>query len=246
MIKLRIVLPLLAALTVSASGCSDDVEPGSLNVEYVLGNSKSCAELGIETVQAFLYQDDMPMFEGEDNCQTGTIEITGVDAGNYDLLVRAIDGEGFPALDNNGSPTAQRVVEIFEGGQAQPLVTLTAAPVELELRWQVDDGFGSCESAGIDKFRVQAFQTDGANLLLSTELPCTQIGGPGGYRPIEDPERTLNGSLFGEVGIQGLASDGSSLGDAATFEFEPPGDGRTIRLSIDCTVDGCFGTGDPD
>ena len=128
---------------------------------------------------------------------------------------------------------------------ADPAVKLSAAPAQLLLRW--DLGFGTCESAAIDAFLVTAWRQDGSELLLDLELPCSMSGeGVEQYRPVPDPSRQLSGDELGEVTIQAFDPSGVAVGDPAVFLFDTPGPGRPVKLSLECDLGGCEGTGQPD
>lgn len=231
----------------SALGCAPDKGPGSLVVTYVLGNNKTCAELGIEDLRAELVQgpvDAQTVLYSEDMPCASEAELTldALEPGIYSLVVNAYDSNGVATLDNLGQPAAERAVEIFEAAQDSIESELTSRPAQLEVAWRLGvGGFGNCDSEGIDRLRITAFQVDGSSVLLDTELDCELTSdGDSGYRLVPDPNRDLNGVQFGEVGIQPLDAAGASVGTAATFMFEPVGPGYTLRLNIECTNAGCI------
>jgi hypothetical protein len=61
-----------------------------------------------------------------------------------------------------------------------------------------------------------------------------------GFRLVPDPDRILNGTRFGEVGIQALDTSGNAVGSAAAFVFTPVGPGYDVDLRIECTELGCY------
>ena len=239
-----ITLPVLLALV---GGCAPDKGPGSLSVDYILGNSKTCAELGVERLRAVLYQGeaDAPTLEIEEDvlCSSGgSISLEEVEPGLYSLSVTAYDAGDVAIFDNLGQPDAERRIEIFEAAEATNEAELTARPAELGIAWRLgDEGFGNCDGVGISRFEIAAFQTGGGSVLLETELDCELNGDAQGYRDIADPGRDLNGVLFGEAGIQALDASGEPVGDPALFEFEPVGPGYPVKLNIECTAVGCTG-----
>jgi hypothetical protein len=226
-------------------GCSPDKGPGSLAVSYVLGNSKTCAELGIDRLEVHAFQGaiDMPSNDYEDSmlCQDDAeILIDAIEPGIYSFAMYGYDANGVAVLDNLGQPVEERQVEIFEAAESSIEATLTARPAELEVRWRLgQDGFGSCGGVGIDAFEIVAYQTDGSSTLLEAKLDCELAGDAQGYRLVPDPDRDLNGTLFGEVGIQAVDASGNSVGARATFAFDPPGPGYSVQLAIECTDLGC-------
>ncbi|KIG12387.1 hypothetical protein DB30_01509 [Enhygromyxa salina] len=245
-------MPLAAVLGVglaasSLLGCAPDKGPGSLVVSYVLGNSKTCAELGIEDMRAELvqgpadnttvvYSEDLPCAADSD------IIFEGLEPGIYSLVVEGYDSNGVATLDNLGEPASARAVEIFEAAETSTDVSLTARPAKLEIAWRLGvGGFGNCGSEGIDRLRITAYQVGGSTELLQTELDCELTSdGNNGYRTVPDPERALNGALLGEVGIQPLSASGSPVGTAAKFTFMPVGAGYPVRLNIECSAAGCY------
>ena len=237
---------LLACSIVAAAGCSPDKGPGSLTVDYIIGNNKSCSDVGIENLRATVYQGsiDEPTaeFTEDVDCITnGQIEFAELEPGVYNLQVVAFDNDGVAIYDNLGSTDAERRFEVFEAALAEEESSLTERPAELEVAWRLGEGgFANCGGVGIGSFAITAFQVGGGTILLEAELDCELTGNGQGYRQVLDPERNINGALFGEVGIQARAPDGSAIGDPVTFDFEPPGPGYGVQLNIECIEDGCY------
>lgn len=246
--RTRLAAPLLGALTLTSlpmlGGCGPEKGPGSLAVTYVLGNAKTCDELGIETVELELIRgsgDDREVLYDDRGPCGDDLLIEGIEAKTYEVEVTAFDGNGIATLDNLADSESERRIEIFEASDATLEVDLTSRPAELFVRWRLGaDGFADCDGVGIDAFEVRAFEEDGGNLLLEDVLSCGLDGdGAGNWRLLADPERDLTGSLFGEVGITPLDANGDAVGGAATFEFDPVGAGYPVQLSIECDELGC-------
>lgn len=229
-----------AALT----GCQPDKGPGTLTVAYVLGNSKTCEEVGVAQIDAELIRgsgdDRTVLYDARVTCG-GEIVIDDIEAKTYELEVVGYDDDNVPVFDNLADPISERRVEIFEAADAMVDVDLTARPANLRLRWRLgNDGFADCDGVGIDRFEVKAFQEGGGALMLEQVLDCELDGeGSGNWRVIEDPDRDLIGVLFGEVGVQGLDASGNEVGDPATYVFDPVGPGYTVDMTIECTEMGC-------
>ncbi|TPV96363.1 MAG: hypothetical protein B7733_05200 [Myxococcales bacterium FL481] len=243
-------VPFVLALAagVGSLGCEDDTGPGSLVVPVILGNNKSCEELGITSLHAELgeegeYQEIAP-------CDDPNPEIVFEDipAGRYRLFVAGRDAEGVATLDSGADP--DRRVEILGDGatiREENPVLLTEAPAHVWTRWSFD--FGSCESAGMAAFRIAVFEQGGVRQLLDETVACnverdasTQF-----YYRLPDPSRILNGRTVGEISVQPLDRAGIVMGPPVGFTFPPPGPGRDIRLSlVGCTNTGCTGSGTPD
>lgn len=241
------LVTLASVLTLgSVLGCAPDKGPGSLVVTYTLGNNKECAELGVEDLRAELVQGPVAtqtvVYSEDISCVTDSeIVIEALEPGVYSLIVNGYDSAGVAILDNLGQPASERGVEIFEAAQETIAAELTARPAQLEIAWRLGvDGFGNCNSEGIDRLRITAYQVGGSSVLLDTELDCELTSdGNNGYRLIPDPDRNLNGALLGEVGIQALDAAGSPIGMAAEFIFDPVGPGYPVRLNIECISTGC-------
>lgn len=236
----------LVGCAAALAGCAPDKGPGSLTVSYMLGNNKTCAELGIDRLEVQVFQGTVeePTNEYGDTmlCQDDAeILIDTIEPGIYSFAMYGYDEDGVAVLDNFDQPTSERQVEIFEAAESSIEAELTARPAQLEVRWRLGvDGFASCDGVGIDAFEIVAYQVDGSSVLLEAELDCELTGDETtGYRLIPDPERELNGTLFGEVGVQAVDAAGNSVGAPAAFTFEPPGPGYTIQLAIECTDLGC-------
>ncbi|MFV8753395.1 hypothetical protein ACNOYE_22830 [Nannocystaceae bacterium ST9] len=237
---------------VALTGCKHDPGPSSASIEFVLGNDKECAEVGVETMHVVLSRgegaDRVELYEEYAPCVDGPVIVEDIAPKNYDLLVEGLDEAMIVVFDNLGSPASQRKIEIFDGSQAQTTVELTARPSDLLVRWRLgQDGFGNCAGVGIDRFNVRAFETGGGTLLLEHEFDCETTGEDAdGYRLVPDPERVLNGTRLGEVGIQALDASGTELGEPATFVFDPVGPGYPTKLTLECSNVGCTGSGTTD
>lgn len=241
-------LPVLTLAVLATSACSREPEPGSILVEYVLGNNKTCAEVGVERLELTVFQGDIEdpsvSYEESELCNDdGTLSIDGITPGVYSVWVVGEDKDGVAIFDNLGQSASERNVEIFDDAEATVAADLTARPANLRIRWRLGaDGFGNCGGVGIDRFEITAYEVGGGIELLSTTLDCDAVGDENGYRHIDDPERLLNGSRFGEVGVQPLNASGGNAGSAAAFIFDPVGAGYDVALDIECTVDGCTAT----
>ena len=126
-----------------------------------------------------------------------------------------------------------------------PPAILTHSPAYLKLRWEL--GFGTCESLGIERFHISAWNQSGASLLMETTIPCLEDNTDDDqYRSVPDEMRELDGEDFGEVQIQALDENDIYIGDPIQFFFDNPKPGREVKLSIHCDTVGCEGSGEPD
>ena len=237
-----------AALVTAATlaGCRSDPEPGSVVVSYVLGNSKTCEEVGVTEIEAVLFkgsfeQPSVEYSERVDCSAVGELEVEGVPPDTYEVRVIGYDDNEIATFDNLGQSASMRVVEVFDDAESSFDADLTARPAELMVRWRLgDQGFGNCQGVGIARFEITAYQVGGGTPLLTTLLDCSAPGGSDGYRLIPDPDRKLNGVLLGEVGIQALAADGDDVGLPLPFVFDPVGPGYPVKIGIECTDAGCI------
>ncbi len=233
-----------ALALVALAGCQPDKGPGSLLVSYELGNNKACDEVGVVSIRADLFTGDYdPMavdYTEEVSCDAGEVAFDPVEPGVYNIRVSGYDDSGMATFDNLGQIASERRLEIFEAAESTLDAELTARPADLKIGWRLGDGgFGNCAGVGIDRFEIVAYQTGGGSILLETTLACELNGDAQGFRLVEDPDRLLNGVLFGEVGIQALAANGSEVGSPAIHVFEPVGPGYPVELTIECTEAGC-------
>lgn len=234
------------AVVFGCLACAPDKGPGSLVVEYVLGNNKTCAEIGVERLEVSVYQGTLeePTVEYEDTLlcnDDGEAVISDIEPGVYSISVIGYDGNDVATFDNQGQPAAERALEIFEAAETTAEAELTARPAQLSLAWRLGEGgFGNCGAVGIDRFEITTYEEGGGTVLLEAVLDCELKGDSMGFRVVPDPERALNGTRFGEVGIQALDTSGNSVGSAAAFEFMPVGAGYDVELRIECTELGCY------
>lgn len=233
----------LVTLT-TLTACQPDKGPGSVVVSYRLGNSKTCAEVMVTDVRATVFKgevdDPSVLYTDSVDCEAGELILDTITPDNYHVLVVGYDQDGVATFDNMGQIDSERVVEVFESAESTIDVDLTARPAQLAVRWRLGDGgFDNCVGVGIDRFEITAYQTGGGSVLLDTDLDCDLGGDSQGYRAVDDPDRALNGTLFGEVGVQAVAADGSNVGTPALFDFDPVGAGYAVQLTIECTDAGC-------
>jgi hypothetical protein len=232
-------------LTVAGVGCGadDGRDLGMLVVPYELGNGRDCETLGVVAVRAELDGGD---FVEESDCEHGEVRFTLLPPGRYDAVVYGLDERDVAVMDSLAEGPAR--IDVVGGGTTvvfEPPIRLTAAPAQLKLRWQF--GFGSCDSAAIERFAVSAWRSDGSELLMTAEVSCDMPGeGRGQYRSVPDLERELSGDELGEVEVQPYDEHGLPVGEPVVFDFDSPGPGGEVRLSLDCDLGGCEGTGSAD
>lgn len=226
--------------------CAPDKGPGSVVVEYVLGNSKTCAEVGVDRIEVIVYQGTVeePSIEYENSLlcdDAGEATISDIEPGVYSVSTIGYDSNDVAIFDNQGQPSAERVIEVFEAAQTSHEAELTARPAELRIAWRLGaGGFANCSGVGIDRFEITAYEEGGGTVLLETMLDCVLGGDAMGFRDVPDPDRMLNGARFGEVGIAALDAAGNPVGAAAPFLFMPVGPGYGVELRIECTDEGCY------
>ena len=236
---------LLVAFAVSVlTGCFEDEDPpGSLIVPFKLGNNKECKDFKVKRVVGKLDddgddgdEDDDRIYEDDVRCEVEQIEFNDVPAGSYRLRLFGYDGEDYAVMDNLDSEDLSVNVIGDETVLADRAVMLTPAPANLLLRWSF--GFGSCKSAGIDKFLINVWREDGSARLLEYEMDCDKVGeGEEYYREVPDSKRRLAGDVVGEVSVQPLDRSGAEVGEPLGFTFQSPGAGRDVKLSFECAAD---------
>jgi hypothetical protein len=231
---------MLVSAVLAACGSGDKNDSGVVVVPYQLGNHRDCKSLGVVAVRAEL---DEGMQVQEVDCDAGELRFSLLRPGSYDLVVYGLDNNGVRVMDSLAD--GPKPVEVVGGGTTvvvDPPVKLTAAPAHVELRW--DLGFGSCDSASIGTFDLNAWRSDGSDLLMQTEVPCSMRGqGRLQYRTIPDKERALSGDELGEVDVQAKDVHGITMGKPVTFTFASPGPGGEVKLSLNCGDAGCKGSG---
>src|SRR5690349_19490371 len=118
----------LATAALIAS-CNNGPNSGTLSVNYELGLQGTCAGFGVETVKVTLDEGE---YEEEEACDPANpILLTGVAAGNYDVLVEGIDAEGFTVMDNIGGDDDDSV-EVVGGSDKELDVTLGDSPAQVQ------------------------------------------------------------------------------------------------------------------
>jgi hypothetical protein len=222
-------LPLFTALLAGASGCADP-GPGSVVIPVQLGNSKTCNEVGVETLRAFLDEGE---YTEETDCEDGEVRIDSVPEGRYSVTVQGLADDGAAIMDNLDADDSDRDVRVIGDGATVTTdpMRLTDAPARILISWNF--GASNCANADITDFHVTAFETGGTAVMAEADMSCDLAeADDDGYRTVPDPDRDLNGKLLGEALIE-------ATGTEVSFVFEPPGPGRAVRLDLVCDNGGC-------
>lgn len=233
------LLPLLAL-----AACNNDPQSGSLTITYSFAPGVDCnthQEL-VQDIRVDVGEEGMTASETAacDNAG-GEIVLTGVVAGNYDLLVLGIDDEDDAVLDNLGGETTDDRVEIIGGDSKTVDVVLGLAPARLEVALVVNNsGFpAQCSSTEImvKGLRAEAWDFDSADLLKSYDFDLCDFDG---FEPVPDEDRDINGRRFDGVVIQPLDASGNPVGTESQFMFTGPvGAGKLAQVSVECEGDTC-------
>jgi hypothetical protein len=238
------------SLAVQSAGCEGEAPPtGTLEVPFQFGiGTAKCGDVGVVKVTGTL---DDGLYEADVTCaadeETGTILFSDVEEGNYPMQLMGLDDEGIPVVDTPVLPVEVK----FEGDknsmEYESTVSLSTAPARLEIRWNL--GFGSCQSTGIESLRIEVYRSERGTdePLFVADLACSLApDSDEDYRRVPDPDRDADGELLQMIRVQPLDENDVEIGDAVIFALDPPGAGRTVQLSLDCTAAGCEGTGEPD
>ncbi len=231
-----LAIPTLGTLAL-VSGCVEEPTQGSVIVPFQVGSGVPCdhPDAEISKVRVTLGGE----YENDASCESGEVRVDGVPAGNYDILVEGIDSSGVTIVDNFESDT--QTIEVLGGSSVTTdQVELAFSPAQLYLRWNIDDGYSTCENTNVANFKISTWETDGISKLLAGALACSTSGiGDDGYRLLDDPDRKLVGDEFGKVTVQPIDGSGIDVGPELVFDFAPPGHGYTIELTLACGQDSC-------
>ena len=234
---------LVSLLFASALMSCDHVDALDQSGELVLSYSLydddvSCDAAGISKIRAVLGDGS---YTQEVECGQETLRIDGLEPGSYDLAIYGVNAEGVSSMDSLAD--GLMTVDILPGevtDLATPIV-LTDAPVRLHLRWKM--GWGDCNSTDIFRFRIEAFDETGTNNILTTTLFCWTSGAaPDFFREAPDPGRALTDPDLAMIKVTPLDHSGTevgTLGPVVFDEFENPGPGEAIEMSIECSTYGC-------
>lgn len=242
-------LTVLYSLVATSWGCNkDENKPlGTLVVSFKLGSGQSCSQADVTRIKATLDEDE---YVEEVDCSEQEVRFDAIKTGTYDLKVYGIDKDGFAVMDSLDMDPDKTEVSITEGSTVTVDVRLTSTPAKLKIRWKLDsDTYDDWNSLGIESFEITAWNEDGADVLLDTEIDRSKAADDKDhYRIVADPDRELKGDDFGSVQVQPLDKNGTKVGSkpAAEFSFESPGAGRVVKISVTCDNSGCKGSGSPD
>ena len=237
-----LAIALLTGLGLNSVGCGDGGEPGSLVVPFRLGIDLDCEEAGVERVRASL---DGDLYVETADCEDAEVRFDRIEADKYSLFVEGLDSSGVTVMDNGADELPTVEVLGDDTTVTADEIRLTASPAHLLVRWGFE--FIACADASIESFAIEAFDEDGQKDLLTTRIKCEEMASDGdGYRVVPDEDRLLDGEQLGRVRVQAQDKDGVDVGDAAIFEFAPPGPGYTVKLTLNCESNGCSGSGTPD
>lgn len=250
-----------ACLLSVLAACNNDTPTGSLTVPFQIGLNGVCSykdpagvDVPVANVRIGLYRPgtigtEEPVLEDTVACSEGAVEFPTVNAGTYEIVAEGLDSADLVVFDNEGADSKAEVVE-GQAGTAQE-IRLLLTPVKLYLRWTFGFGNSQCDQIPLKVLAVEALRDSGASSLGIGDFACDQEAViEGNYRLFIDENRDLNGNDLDSVVITPQDAAGKSVGQEATFQFAPPGPGRSVKLSItiECTDTACdlMGSGTPD
>ncbi|HKU38153.1 MAG TPA: hypothetical protein VJR89_08400 [Polyangiales bacterium] len=237
--RTRSQMMLLAGFSLALAACfEDDDSTGTLVVPFELGNGRDCDDFDVEHVRGEL---DDGKYVDEVRCEIGVVKFEDVPKGKYDVRLFGLDNDDVAVMDSLEEDDLE--MEVLGDGTtviAGDAVKLTSAPANLYIRWTF--GFGTCKSAGVDQFEVEVWRGDGSDLLMDSELDCDEVSDDDeNYHLVPDPKREFAGDEVGEVTITPVDKHDDEIGDPVEFEFDAPGAGRDVKLSLLCNEEGCVG-----
>ncbi len=223
--------PLFASAMLAILACGGDTPSGIISVRYSIGATDDCAPLDIMTVRAEVGNDVQSAQADCDPSQP--LVLDGIDAGNYPLLVTAIDSMGFIVMDNIGGLEDDDTVEVVGGSSREVDASLATTPATIGLKWilTVDGEGAECQFLATKTLRVTAFQNDGNTQMLTHDFDCVK---PPGFAYVPDPNRVIDGQGLDTVQIRLFDDSDDELATAVEGPFEPPGPGRAVEITITC------------
>lgn len=219
---------LTVLLILGVLACGNEDPDGSVTINYQLGLSNMCASLDVQTIRVDIGEG---VESKEAPCDPSEgIELEDVKAGNYDLRVFGIDSEGITVMDNLDTPTSDDSIEVVGGSSREVDVSLSATPASVAAKWLMtfDSEPTECSFLVTKTFEVTTYADDAP--VLSHEFDCVK---PPGFILVPDEERAINGQQLDGVRVR-LLDDGGTLLTQVVSEFEPPGPGRTVELTLNC------------
>ena len=241
--KLSALAPLAASIALLGA-CNNDPGSGTLTINNRFGiGTSDCQSEGVDTVRVSLGDETDTAVCSHD----GEITLSGVAARNYnDLLVVGIDAMGVTIRDNLDDPDDDESVEVIGGSSTQLDVTLTPTPAIIELTTvqlaAPNTPYAPSETPVYEEFELVAAEGSESPMLTyafdySDLTSLTQ--------EIPDEDREVDGERVNTIvvradGVQVDANTNTTVVDP--FTFDPPGDGRTIRINVTCIAADCSGT----
>lgn len=221
-------LSLLAPSLFGVVACGNEDPDGSITINYQLGLSNMCETLDVQTIR-------VDIGEGKETkeapCDPNEgIEIDDVKAGSYALRVTGIDSQGITVMDNLDAPTSDDSVEIVGGSDREQDVSLSATPASVGVKWLMtfDGEPTECSFLVTKTFEVTTYADQAP--VLSHNFDCVK---PPGFVFVPDEERQISGQQLDGVRVR-LLDDGDAMLTQVVSEFEPPGPGRTVELTLNC------------
>ena len=184
--------------------------PGSAVVHWDLGPVATCAGTGIATIRAQALSGDEetdPAASVEASCDSetapvsGSIELTELSPGAYDIVVEGLDDTG-NAIYEHVDGTRVTVPE----GEAVDTddLTLEVKRGYLVVDWNVG---GKCSTSGVSTVNVSLFETDGTPVegehAAPQEAPCDNA--------FEDEVPNLSGTAAGVAFLKLKPNDGITI-----------------------------------
>lgn len=236
----------VAVLALGLAGCGDDSQSGSLTVFYKFGGLRStCAQEGVDAVRVSLDGDAVEETVPCDD--VNGVELTGVPARKYDaLLVQGLADDGVAIRDNLGrEDTHDERVEVLGDRDVEIEVTLTPTPAQVRFTFilvkPTGVPYGPQEQVPIKSFEAVAWEEGGNYAQTSHEFVYATLGSVEGQL-LPDPDRQIRGDRVDAITVDVFDQANAKIGDTLAFEFDPPGAGRPIDVTIDCRGSDCEGT----
>lgn len=241
--KLSALASLAAAASLLGFACNNDPGSGTLTINYQFGiGTTSCAAEGVDTIRVSFGNEQRTEACSDD----GEIIMSGIDARNYsDFLVEGLDAEGVTIRDNLDDPHDDEALEVIGGASTTIDVTLTPTPATIEVTFVLLDANGVpyVPSADVPISTFEVIAAEGsASPLLQHEFTVANL--ESATNNVPDPDRDLDGERVDTVVVnydEMQVDADPSTSAIEPFTFEPPGDGRVVKIRVTCTGEDCEG-----
>ncbi len=228
----------VVAILAAACGPEEDAGTGTVEVSWQVANT-TCSNAGIAEVELQLYQEEQRILVRKTACSDGTVAISLVPVGTYNVRLIGISADGdvlYKAEYEN-----LKVKKGDEPSSPPEILELEQIKGTLELRWSFPAAMSNCAFAGTEEMEININREDTGDSEFHGTYPCNLTADHPDVNENNYIEITsLSTDLELEVIIFGLAPDGTRVLFGETVTQVPKLGHKQVIIALDECNGGCI------